>query len=98
MQLLECVSRSATRSRYQPDFAGFAIGERNLRRVPQGILDFGNLVGVVHQLEYGLLRSLGMNGRVIGDVAGARSFGIEFAVRFYAHSDDLDTALSRLAI
>src|SRR6476659_9471792 len=98
MEPLECVSRSATRSGYQSDFARFAIGERNLRGVSQGILDFGNLVGVVHQLEYGLLPGLGMDGRVIGDVARARSFGIEFAVRLHAHSNDLDTALSGFAI
>src|SRR6476646_7888503 len=98
MEPLECVSRSATRSGYQSDFARFAIGERNLRGVSQGILDFGNLVGVVHQFEYGLLRRLGMDGRVIGDVARARSFGAEFAVHFHAHSNDLNTTLSRLAM
>ena len=90
MQLLECLSRSATRRGYEPDFTGFAIGERNLRGVSQGILDFGNLVGMVHQFEYGLLRRLGMDRRVISDVARARSFGIKFAVHFHAHSNDLN--------
>ena len=41
---------------------------------------------------------LGVDGRVIGDVACARSFGTEFAVHFHAHSNQLNTALSRLAI